>query len=87
VVRGEEQGSKETKEKREKITQEHVFEARKEVSAIHLSESMEKYIVNLIDCTRFPSKYSKELTNGLIMAPVQGNNCTRQGFKGPCLAE
>lgn len=61
LVRGEEQGSKETKEKREKITQEHVFEARKEVSAIHLSESMEKYIVNLIDCTRFPSKYSKEL--------------------------
>jgi MoxR-like ATPase len=63
LVRGEEnQSEKSTKEKKDKITQEMIFKARKEISKIHLAENIETYIVHLIDCTRNPTKYSEELT-------------------------
>jgi len=45
----------------EKIAQDVVFKARKEISQVFLSPAMEKYIVDLIDCTRYPGKYDPKL--------------------------
>lgn len=44
-----------------KLSPEVVFEARKEIDQINISENMEKYIVDLVSATRYPDKYSKEL--------------------------
>ena len=45
----------------EKFPQELIFEARKEIEQITVSEAVEKYIIALIDATRFPEKYDEEL--------------------------
>lgn len=42
-----------------------IFEARKEIAEITISESMERYIVDIISATRRPEKYSEELANWL----------------------
>ena len=47
------------------ITQATITEARKEILAIHMAESVEDYIVHLINATRRPTQYSQELA-GLI---------------------
>jgi len=49
------------KKNKEKLAPEIVFEARKEIAGIEISDSMDKYIVDLIAATRYPEKYSKEL--------------------------
>lgn len=43
------------------LTQESIFEARKEVLSIHLSDAVEQYIVDLIIATRDPKKYDDKL--------------------------
>jgi len=43
------------------IPQDAVFEARKEIHQVHIAESIEQYIVDLIDGTRYPDKYSEDL--------------------------
>lgn len=47
----------------ERITQETLFAARQEILAIHMAESVEEYIVQLINATRRPGKYSADLAN------------------------
>ena len=47
------------------ITQASLEQARQEVLAIHMAESVEEYIVQLINATRRPGNYSAELA-GLI---------------------
>lgn len=42
-------------------TQEAILQARKAVSATHISESLKKYIVSLVTATRTPQKYDKDL--------------------------
>lgn len=46
-----------------RISQETLFAARQEILAIHMAESVEEYIVQLINATRRPGKYSAELAN------------------------
>ncbi|MCA0930879.1 MoxR family ATPase [Lutimonas saemankumensis] len=46
-----------------KLSPEVVFEARKEIDQVAISENMEKYIVDLVSATRYPSKYSEELAS------------------------
>jgi MoxR-like ATPase len=65
LVREEEHPEAKPETKQDKIHQEVVFNARKEVSEIYMSEAIEKYIVQLIDCTRYPAKYSKDLNRWL----------------------
>ena len=43
------------------IPQEAIFTAREEIHEIHVSESIEQYIVDLINATRYPERYSEEL--------------------------
>ncbi|WP_200976597.1 MoxR family ATPase [Echinicola sp. 20G] len=53
---------KKEKEKEEtRLSPEIIFDARKEIAAVTISENMEKYIVDIISATRYPEKYSEEL--------------------------
>lgn len=44
------------------VTQQQVFAARQEVMALHLADAVEAYIVELVETTRQPHNYSKDLT-------------------------
>ncbi|WP_149497612.1 AAA family ATPase [Roseiconus lacunae] len=59
LVRGEKSGD--ATEDPPKIEQEVVFEARRQVNAIHVAEPAEKYIVDLILGTRNPQAYGGHL--------------------------
>ncbi len=66
LVRGEEtealvKESSAPKEPRAKIPQDAVFEARREIAAIHVSDAMARYMADLVYATRTPEKYSEEL--------------------------
>jgi MoxR-like ATPase len=47
------------------LSQETVFEARREVLAIHMAEAVEQYIVQLVMATRQPANYSEKLAGWL----------------------
>ncbi|MFV0291445.1 MAG: AAA family ATPase [Mangrovibacterium sp.] len=47
--------------KNDTIPQEVIFQARKEIDLVEVSDAVEQYIVDLIDATRFPQKYDNEL--------------------------
>jgi MoxR-like ATPase len=51
--------------KEEKLSPQVIFDARKEIAQVKISEAMEKYIVDLISATRYPKKYSEELDGWL----------------------
>jgi MoxR-like ATPase len=59
LVRGEEGPAK--TEPRPKVPQKAVLDARAEVSAVFLSEAVEKYIVALIAATRRPKSFKSDL--------------------------
>jgi len=66
LVRGEEglkskKGEKLQSEKVEKISQNVIFAAREEILNITMADAVEKYIVSIINATRYPEKYSEEL--------------------------
>lgn len=45
----------------ETISQESIFDARKEIHEIHVSENIEQYIIQLIVATRYPARFSEQL--------------------------
>jgi MoxR-like ATPase len=47
----------------EKMTQEDIFAARQETLNLHLSESVEKYIVQLVMATREPQNYGDDIAD------------------------
>ena len=49
--------------KPEPITQATIFQARKEILQIHLAESLERYLVQLIIATRQPAMYDSKLAS------------------------
>jgi MoxR-like ATPase len=59
LVRGEKSGT--AAESPPRISQELVFAARKEVNAIHVAETAEKYIVDLVIGTREPQRHGGDL--------------------------
>lgn len=44
-----------------RTSQEVVFSARKEIHAIQVAEAVEQYIVALVEATRYPERYDKDL--------------------------
>ena len=46
----------------DKITQDSVFEARKATQTVHVSEAIDRYIVDLINATRHPDKYGEPVS-------------------------
>jgi MoxR-like ATPase len=78
--RGEAQGV--AAEKPTKISQEQIFAARQEVLSIHMSESIEEYIVRLVMATRQPLQYDAQLAQWLEMgvsprASIALDRCSR----------
>jgi len=68
LVRGEEMPQKETQKSEggsDPISQEVVFDARQEIHEIHVSENIEKYIIDLISATRSPDRYGEPLSKWL----------------------
>jgi MoxR-like ATPase len=62
LVRGEEGGGGGGRaESAAPIPQQAVFDARKEIHGIHISENIETYIVDLITATRRPDRYEGDL--------------------------
>lgn len=84
LVRGEEVRKvvPKTEEERIAIAQSHIFEARARIREIHVSEAIEKYILDLITATRRPERYSEDLKRWIhIGASPRGaiglDKCTR----------
>ncbi|MEN8137398.1 MAG: MoxR family ATPase [Bacteroidota bacterium] len=50
------------KTEEDKFPQDLIFESQKEIDNIIISESVEKYIIALIDATRHPEKYNEDLS-------------------------
>ena len=48
-------------EKPEPLSQDAIFDARKEIAAVHSSDAIETYLVDLIFATRYPERYSDQL--------------------------
>ena len=63
LVQGEEQQRSHNDQPPEQVTiaQDHIFAAREQIQAIHISGNIEQYIVQLISATRQPERYSDEL--------------------------
>ena len=64
LVRGEERAATAPKAASEAppvIPQEAVFEARREIVAIHVADAMERYMADLVYATRTPQVYSEDL--------------------------
>jgi len=47
------------------IAQQAIFDARRKIHEIHVAESIERYIVDLINATRYPEKYGEPLSGWL----------------------
>ena len=64
LVRSEERANKTQESESEalrEIPQEAVFQARKEIAALHVAEPIERYIAELVHATRAPERYSEDL--------------------------
>jgi len=62
LVRGEEEPSASSaKVAADLVSQQAIFEARKEIHAVKMAPAVEQYIVSLIQATRTPELYDKEL--------------------------
>jgi len=61
LVRAEAAPSHGTKAEPHTISQQVVFDARKEIDSVYTSEAVETYIVDLISATRFPERYNDQL--------------------------
>ena len=47
----------------ERMSQSDIFAARQQTLALHLSDSVEQYIVQLVMATRSPEQYGEDLAN------------------------
>ena len=66
LVRNEERSAQEEaagerREEAPRISQQVIFDARKEIAAIHVSDAMKRYIADLVYATRTPGAYSEDL--------------------------
>ncbi|BCH20579.1 ATPase [Mesorhizobium sp. L-8-10] len=67
LVRGEEiaaleaQHVKASSTKPSAVPQDAIFAARREIGAIHVSDAIERYMADLVNATRIPTEYGKDL--------------------------
>jgi MoxR-like ATPase len=64
LVRGENAGTV-TTDPPPRLQQEDIFEARKQVNAVHVAEAAEKYLVDLVIATREPERFGEDLARWL----------------------
>ncbi len=85
LVRGEEtasHGDKAQKEEKPRIPQTAVFDARKEIGAVNVSDAVQRYMADLVYATRTPEKYSEDLdrwidVGGSPRASLALDKCSR----------
>jgi MoxR-like ATPase len=87
LVRQEESGANagsddESNAEPERIPQDAVFAARREISAVTVSEPMQRYMADLVYATRTPDKYSEDLdrwidVGGSPRASLSLDKCSR----------
>jgi len=70
------------KEEATRISQDAVFEARKEISKVHVSDVIQRYMADLVYATRTPEKYSADLdrwidVGGSPRASLALDKCSR----------
>lgn len=53
------------KNKNEPLSEQLIFDARKEINEVKVEETVELYMVDLINATRFPKKYNEQLASWL----------------------
>ncbi len=62
LVRAE-KANKADSETKGKLSQELIFKAREEIHAVTLSDTIERYIVDLVFATRYPERYDEKLAS------------------------
>lgn len=87
LVRGEEievhnHSDSEASASPERIPQDAVFQARKEIAQIHVSDAMKRYMADLVYATRTPEKYAEDLdrwidVGGSPRASLALDKCSR----------
>ncbi|MDA9557121.1 MoxR family ATPase [Vibrio sp.] len=80
INRGEAMGERSVN--KPQLTQASIFEARREVLNVHMSEEVERYLVRIIMATRQPQKYDETLAKWLEMgvsprATIALDRCAR----------
>ncbi len=70
------------KKEAERISQDAVFDARKEISKVHVSDVIQRYMADLVYATRTPEKYSNDLdrwidVGGSPRASLALDKCSR----------
>jgi MoxR-like ATPase len=66
LVRGEEESvSTSPKAATDLISQQSIFEARKEIQAVQMAPAVEHYLVSLVQATRSPERYDKQLRGSI----------------------
>ncbi len=48
------------------LTQQHIFDAQKQVLQIYMADNLERYLIELVLATRHPEKYSADLKRALL---------------------
>ena len=61
LVRSEERGAAAATHDDPPLAQQAVFDARAEVRAVHVAESIDRYVVEIVNATRTPERYDAEL--------------------------
>lgn len=87
LVRAEESAAQDpddgaAEKKVERIAQTSVFDARREIAAIHVSDSIKRYMADLVYATRTPEKYGDDLNRwidvgGSPRASIALDKCSR----------
>ena len=49
------------------ISQDHIFQAREEVRTLHMSDAVERYLVDIVMATRQPLRYSGDLHKWILI--------------------
>ncbi|WP_330115477.1 MoxR family ATPase [Pseudomonas sp. JS3066] len=61
LVRGEEQAAQGEQREPVRLPQEVLFAARREMASVHVSEAIDRYLIDLINATRHPADYDADL--------------------------
>ncbi len=87
LVRSEETAVTSKARSDEKLAQDAVFSARKEISAVTVSSAIEDYIVALVMATRYPDKLDKDLSKWIQVGISPRGVIGLDKVSRPCMAE
>jgi MoxR-like ATPase len=61
LVREEDQASHEAAAQPARLAQQVIFDARREVAQVHVSQAIDRYLIDLVNATRHPNDYDPDL--------------------------